>query len=320
LNASVLVTGGAGFIGSHLVQRLVADGERVRVLDDLSNGFQANLDRIDGEFEFIEGDLRSPDDLRHAVDGVDLIFHEGSLGSVPRSIADPRTSFDVNVTGTLNLLVAARDAGVRRVVYASSSSVYGDTIVSPKHEGLTPNPLSPYAITKLSAEQLCSVFTRVYGLETVALRYFNVFGPYQNPFSQYAAVIPKFLTAIADGERPVVFGDGEQSRAFTYIENVVNGNLLAAHAPAAVGQVINLAADRSVSVNSMLRRMGELLGLDPNPRHEPPRAGDIRDSLADLTRARELLGFEITVQFEEGLARTVAAFQESRRDALAVVL
>lgn len=316
---TVLVTGGAGFIGSHLVQRLAADGERVRVLDDLSNGFQANLDRIDGEFEFIEGDLRNPDDLRRAVDGVDLIFHEGALGSVPRSIADPRTSFDVNVTGTLNLLVAARDAGTRRVVYASSSSVYGDTVISPKHEGLTPNPLSPYAVTKLSAEQLCGVFTRVYGLETVALRYFNVFGPYQNPFSQYAAVIPKFLTAIANGERPVVFGDGEQSRAFTYIENVVNGNLLAAHAPAAVGQVINLAADRSVSVNSMLRRMGELLDRDPNPRHEPPRAGDIRDSLADLTRARELLGFEITVQFEEGLARTVAAFQESRRDALAPV-
>jgi len=316
---TVLVTGGAGFIGSHLVQRLVADGERVRVLDDLSNGFQANLDRIDGEFEFIEGDLRNPDDLRHAVNGVDLVFHEGALGSVPRSIADPRTSFDVNVTGTLNLLVAARDAGVRRVVYASSSSVYGDTIVSPKHEGLIPNPLSPYAITKLSAEQLCGVFTRVYGLETVALRYFNVFGPHQNPISQYAAVIPKFLTAITNGEQPIVYGDGEQSRGFTYIENVVNGNLLAGRAPAAVGQVINLASDRSVSVNSMLRQMGDLLGLDPNPRHEPPRTGDIRDSLADLTRARELLGFEITVQFEEGLARTVAAFQKTRRDALATV-
>lgn len=316
---TVLVTGGAGFIGSHLVQRLVADGERVRVLDDLSNGFRANLDRIDGEFEFIEGDLRNPDDLRHAVNGVDLVFHEGALGSVPRSIADPRTSFDVNVTGTLNLLVAARDAGVRRVVYASSSSVYGDTIVSPKHEGLIPNPLSPYAITKLSAEQLCGVFTRVYGLETVALRYFNVFGPHQNPISQYAAVIPKFLTAITNGEQPIVYGDGEQSRGFTYIENVVNGNLLAGRAPAAVGQVINLASDRSVSVNSMLRQMGDLLGLDPNPRHEPPRTGDIRDSLADLTRARELLGFEITVQFEEGLARTVAAFQKTRRDALATV-
>lgn len=313
---NILVTGGAGFIGSHLVQRLVADCEHVRVLDDLSNGFQANLDRITGDFEFIEGDLRNPDDLRHAVDGVDLVFHEGALGSVPRSIADPRTSFDVNVTGTLNLLVAARDAGVRRVVYASSSSVYGDTIVSPKHEGLTPNPLSPYAITKLSAEQLCGVFTRVYGLETVALRYFNVFGPYQNPFSQYAAVIPKFLTAITNCEQPIVYGDGEQSRGFTYIENVVNGNLLAGQAPAAVGKVINLASDRSVSVNSMLRQMGDLLGLDPNPRHEQPRLGDIRDSLADLTRARELLGFEITVQFEEGLARTVAAFQESRRDAL----
>ncbi len=324
MNASVLVTGGAGFIGSHLVQRLIADGHHVRVLDDFSNGFRANLDRIDGEFEFIKGDLRNPDDLHRAADGVDLIFHEGALGSVPRSIADPRTSFDVNVTGTLNLLVAARDAGVRRLVYASSSSVYGDTIVSPKHEGLTPNPLSPYAVSKLSAEQLCGVFTRMYGLETVALRYFNVFGPYQNPISQYAAVIPKFLTAIVNGQRPIVYGDGEQSRCFTYIENVVNGNLLAGQAKGAVGQVINLASDRSVSVNSMLRQMGELLGIDPNPRYEPPRPGDIRDSLADLTRARELLGFEITVQFEEGLARTVSAFQRSTatppgREAIATV-
>ncbi|MGB3305724.1 MAG: SDR family oxidoreductase [Thermomicrobiales bacterium] len=316
---TVLVTGGAGFIGSHLVQRLVTDGYHVRVLDNLSNGFQTNLDRIDGDFEFIQGDLRNEDDVRLAVAGVDLVFHEGALGSVPRSIADPRTSFDVNVTGTLNLLVAARDAGVRRVVYASSSSVYGDTTVSPKHEGLTPNPLSPYAISKLSAEQLCGVFTRVYGLETVALRYFNVFGPHQNPISQYAAVIPKFLTAIASGERPIVFGDGEQSRAFTYVDNVVNGNLLAGEAPAAVGKVINLAADTAVTINSMLRRMGELLGIDPNPRHEPPRVGDIRDSLADLTCARELLGFELTVPFEEGIARTVAAFQATHRDVLTAV-
>lgn len=311
----ILVTGGAGFIGSHLVQRLVADGERVRVLDNFSNGFQENIDRIRGDFEFIEGDLRNMGNVRRAVAGVDLIFHEGALGSVPRSIADPRTSYDVNINGTLNILVAAREAGVRRVIYASSSSVYGDTVVSPKHEGLTPNPLSPYAITKLSAEQTCMVFNKVYGLETVALRYFNVFGPYQNPISQYAAVIPKFLTAIANGERPVVFGDGEQSRSFTYVENVVNGNLLAAKAPRAVGQVINLASDRQVSVNHVLREMGRLLGVDPNPVYEPPRTGDIRDSLADIKRARDLLGFDITVQFDEGLARTVAAFQESRQTA-----
>lgn len=304
----VLVTGAAGFIGSHLVDRLVRDGHDVVGFDNFSNGFRANVDRIQGTFEFIEGDLRNMDDLHHAVRGVEVVFHEGALGSVPRSIADPQTSYDVNVMGTLNLLIAARDAGVRRVVYASSSSVYGDTIVSPKHEALTPNPLSPYAITKLSAEQTCGVFTRVYGLETVALRYFNVFGPYQNPLSQYAAVVPKFLTALAAGDRPIVFGDGEQSRGFTYVENVVNGNLLAASAPAASGQVINLASDQTVRVNEMLRQMGELLGVEPNPIHEPPRLGDIRDSLADISRARDLLGFELTVSFEQGLARTVDAF------------
>jgi UDP-glucose 4-epimerase len=308
----ILVTGGAGFIGSHLVQRLVTQGERVRVLDNFSNGFRENLERIRGEFEFIEGDLRNTDDVRRAVEGAEVIFHEGALGSVPRSIADPQTSYDVNINGTLNVLVAARDANVRRVVYASSSSVYGDTIVSPKHEGLIPNPLSPYAITKLSAEQTCMVFHRVFGLETVALRYFNVFGPYQNPISQYAAVIPKFLTSLSKGERPIVFGDGEQSRGFTYVDNVVNGNLLAATAPAAVGQVINLASDKQVSVNHVLREMGRLLGVDPNPIYEPPRAGDIRDSLADITRARELLGFDITVQFDEGLQRTVEAFTSSQ--------
>jgi UDP-glucose 4-epimerase len=315
----ILVTGGAGFIGSHLVERLVSNGERVRAIDNFSNGFPENLDRIQGDFEFIEGDLRNMDDVRRAVAGVDVIFHEGALGSVPRSIADPQTSYDVNINGTLNVLVAAREANVRRVVYASSSSVYGDTTVSPKHERLTPNPLSPYAVTKLSAEQTCMVFHRVYGMETVALRYFNVFGPYQNPISQYAAVIPKFLTALSRGERPTVFGDGEQARSFTYVDNVVNGNLLAAQAPAAIGHVINLASDRQVSVNHVLREMGRLLGVDPNPVYEPPRTGDIRDSLADITRARELLGFEISVQFEEGLERTVEAFKSSQASAPAAV-
>lgn len=304
----VLVTGAAGFIGSHLVDRLVRDGHDVVGFDNFANGFRTNIDRIHGDCEFIEGDLRTMDDLHRSVRGVEVVFHEAALGSVPRSIADPQTSYAVNIMGTLNLLVAARDAGVRRVVYASSSSVYGDTVVSPKREDLAPNPLSPYAITKLSAEQTCGVFTRVYGLETVALRYFNVFGPYQNPFSQYAAVVPKFLTALAAGDRPIVFGDGEQSRGFTYVENVVNGNILAASAPNASGQVINLASDQTVRVNEMLRQMGELLGVQPNPIYEPPRLGDIRDSLADIRRARESLGFEITVSFEQGLARTVEAF------------
>ena len=309
---NVLVTGGAGFIGSHLTERLVTDGHNVRVLDNLSDGFRENIERISGKFEFLEGDLRNPDDCRRAVSGVELIFHEGALGSVPRSIDDPQTSYDVNVMGTLNLLLAARDAGVRRLVYASSSSVYGDSTVSPKHEELTPNPLSPYAVSKLSAEQTCLVFNRIYGLETVALRYFNVFGPYQNPFSQYAAVIPKFLTAISQGKRPTVYGDGEQTRCFTYIDDVVNGNLLAARANEAAGLVMNLASDRQVTVNHMLRQIGSLLGIDPNPIYADPRPGDIRDSLADISRARQILGFEITVSFDEGLARTVAAFQQSQ--------
>lgn len=309
----ILVTGGAGFIGSHLVTRLIEQGERVRVLDNFANSTRENLAHIASDIELMEGDLRSVDDVQRAVDGVDLIFHEGALGSVPRSIADPRTSFDVNVMGTLNVLNAARDAEVRRVVYASSSSVYGNTPVLPKHEEMTPKPLSPYAVSKLSAEQLCQVFHGVYGLETVALRYFNVFGPRQNPESQYAAVIPKFLTAFATGEQPTIFGDGEQSRSFTYIDNVVNGNLLAGSAPDAAGRVINLAADTMISVNDMVRQMAQLLDVPCNPTYAPPRMGDVKDSLADITLAREVLGFELSVSFEEGLERTVAAFVEQRR-------
>lgn len=305
----VLVTGAAGFIGSHLVERLVRDGHDVVGFDNFANGFASNVEVIRGNYDFVEGDIRDREAVDRVMQGVEVVFHEGALGSVPRSIADPATSFDVNVMGTLTVLTSARDAGVRRVVYASSSSVYGDTTVSPKHEELTPNPLSPYAITKLSAEQSCGVFTKVYGLETVSLRYFNVFGPRQNPFSQYAAVVPKFLTALARGERPTVFGDGEQSRGFTYVDNVVNGNLLAMDAPHASGRVINLASPTTVTVNAMLRQMGDLLGVDPNPDYVDPRPGDIRDSLADISLARTVLGFEPTVTFEEGLARTVEAFQ-----------
>ena len=307
----ILVTGGAGFIGSHLVVRLVERGDHVRVLDNFATGFARNLEPVRGDIELVDGDLRDEAAVRDAVAGVDLIYHEGALGSVPRSIADPRASFAVNVTGTLNLLVAARDAGCRRVVYASSSSVYGNTAVMPKHEELTPRPLSPYAVSKLTAEQLCGVFCQVYGLETVALRYFNVFGPRQNPDSQYAAVIPRFLTALAGGRQPTVYGDGEQSRGFTYVENVVSGNVLAGDAPAAAGRIMNLASDRSISVNDMLRQMGDLLGVDVCPIHEPPRPGDVRDSLADIRLARELLGWEPVVSFDEGLRRTVEAFQRA---------
>jgi len=309
----ILVTGGAGFIGSHLVKSLVHQGKSVRVLDNFAMGRSVNLDGIYGEYELLEGDLRSEDDVRRACAGIELIFHEGALGSVPRSIADPRTSFDVNVTGTLNLLVAARDAGCRRVVYASSSSVYGANPVMPKREDMTPMPLSPYAVSKLSAEQLCGVFHGVYGLETVALRYFNVFGPNQNPDSQYAAVIPKFLKAFARGGQPVIFGNGEQSRAFTYVDNVVGGNLLAGASAAAAGRVFNLASDRAVSVNYLLHEMARHLGVPPDATYEPSRPGDIRDSLADITAAREVLGFTPAVSFEDGLERTVAAFRDHQR-------
>lgn len=304
----IVVTGSAGFIGSHLAERLVRDDHEVVGFDNFANGFQENVDRVQGEYKFIEGDLRNVSDVAKAVSGADIVFHEGALGSVPRSIADPSTSMDVNTMGTLNVLNAARDAGVKRVIYASSSSVYGDTEESPKHEGLKPKPLSPYAVSKLSAEQLCGVFTNIYGLETVALRYFNVFGPFQNPISQYAAVIPKFLTALANGVQPTVYGDGLQSRGFTYVDNVVEGNVLAMTAEKANGKAMNLAADTTVTVLSMLESIAARIGVEANPNFEPPRPGDIRDSLADISLANELLGWHPTVSFEEGINRTVDSF------------
>jgi len=308
----VLVTGGAGFIGSHLVDRLLADGADVRVFDNFATGYRRNLDHVANDIELVEGDLRNEDDLRRAVDGVELVYHQGALASVPRSIADPQTSFAVNVTGTLNLLVAARDAGVRRVVFASSSSVYGDSEVSPKHEGLTPNPLSPYAISKLSGEQLMTVFNDLYDIETVSLRYFNVFGPRQDPDSPYAAVTPKFIRALINGERPIIFGDGEQSRGFTYISDVVEGNMLAGRVPEAAGQVMNLASDSSVTVNYALGLIARELGVESNADYQPLRPGDIRHSLADITRASDILGFELKTSYEEGVRRTVEYFVQAR--------
>jgi UDP-glucose 4-epimerase len=302
-----LVTGGAGFIGSHLVARLVERGDTVRVFDNFSSGKWENLADVRGDVEVVEGDLRDEAAVRRAVRGVDAIYHQAALRSVPRSVADPRSSLDVNIMGMLTLLQAACDAGCRRLVFASSSSVYGDTPALPKHEAMTPNPISPYAISKISGEQLCAVFTRLYGLETVALRYFNVFGPRQDPASEYAAVIPKFLDALTSGCTPVIYGDGRQSRDFTYVDNVVAANIAAAVAEGVAGQAFNIASGRAVTLLEVLEALAKLTGESPRKRHEPPRAGDVRDTLADLSAARAGLGYEVLVPFEAGLERTVAA-------------
>lgn len=301
----VLVTGGAGFIGSHLVDRLLVDGHAVRVLDNFATGYGRNLQHVANDIELIDGDLRNRDDVARAVDGIELVYHQGALASVPRSIADPQTTFDVNVTGTLNILVAARDAGVRRVVFASSSSVYGDSPVSPKHEGLTPKPLSPYAISKLSGEQLCTVFNSLYDIETVSLRYFNVFGPRQDPSSPYSGVISIFLKRVSQGASPHIFGDGEQMRDFVFVEDVVAANVQAMHTLNANGEVFNVATGQSVTLNQIVSIMEEILGKGLSPVYEPSRSGDIRQSLADISRARRLLRFSPTHSFRSGLERLV---------------
>ncbi len=306
----LLVTGGAGFIGSHIVERLVEMGEPVRILDNFSTGKRENLAGVLDRIEIVEGDLRDPEAVRRAVTGVRTVFHQAAVPSVPRSIADPETTMDVNVMGTLNLLQAARDAGCKRIVFASSSSVYGNTPVLPKTETMTPSPLSPYAVSKLTGEHLCSVFTHVFGLETVSLRYFNVFGPRQDPHSQYAAVIPKFVQALKTGDEPTIFGDGEQSRDFTYVANVVDANLRAATADGVAGRVFNVASGRAVSINTLLATIAERMGVEARPRYCPPRPGDVRDSLADIAAARECLGYQVSVPFEDGIAQTVAAAAE----------
>lgn len=305
--ASYLVTGGAGFIGSHLAQALLDRGHAVRVLDDLSTRRENNLTPMLGQVEFIRGDVRDLATVRSAVDGVEVVFHHAALASVPRSISDPLTTLTVNVTGTEHVLEAARDAGVRRVVYASSSSVYGDTPMLPKSEHMPAHPLSPYAVHKLAGELLAETFTRVYGLETVGLRYFNVFGPRQDPASPYAAVIPRFIAALLGGHRPVVFGDGEQTRDFTYVANVVEANLLAGDAPEAVGQVMNIGSGERVSLNALLRILSGLVGASIEPEYRAPRPGDVHDSLADTRLAQQLLGYQPAITLQEGLAWTVDA-------------
>ena len=306
-----LVTGGAGFIGSNIVEELVRRGERVRILDNFSTGKRENITPFLKDIELIEGDLRHLDTVRQAAEGgVDYVLHQGAIPSVPRSIDNPLDTDESNVRGTLNLLVAARDAGVKRVVCASSSSVYGDAPTLPKTEEMRPAPLSPYAVSKLAGEYYCQVFYQVYGLETVALRYFNVFGPRQDPTSQYAAVIPKFVTAMLRDEQPVIYGDGEQSRDFSYVTNVVQANLLAATAPGVGGQVFNIACGRRYNVLELVATINRILGTDITPVHSAPRAGDVRHSLADIARAREMLGYQVEVEFKEGLRRLIAWYKE----------
>jgi len=299
-----LVTGGAGFIGSHLAEELLRRGHQVRVLDNLSTGKRRNLEHLAG-VEFVEGDLADPAACVRGVQGVDYVLHQAAIPSVPRSVKDPVTSNRANIDGSLNILVAARDAGVKRLVYAGSSSAYGDTPTLPKHEEMPTRPLSPYALQKLVAEQYCQMFTRLYGLETVTIRYFNVFGPRQDPGSPYSGVISLFSTALLDGREPLVYGDGEQTRDFTYVANVVDGVLRACTAPDASGEVINVATGGRISLNELLRTMNRIVGTALTARYAEGRAGDVKDSQADITKARRLLGFEPIVQLEEGLRRTL---------------
>jgi UDP-glucose 4-epimerase len=302
---SQLVTGGAGFIGSNLVRRLLATGAEVRVFDDLSTGFADNLDEIRAEIEIHVGDVRDPFALGLAMTGVDVVYHLAALGSVPRSVADPVTTHAVNATGTLNVLEAARHSGARRVVYASSSSVYGDTPSLPKHEG-PPMPNSPYAVSKLTGEAYCRAFAKSYGLETVSLRFFNVFGPRQDPSSQYAAVIPAFVSRLLAGDRPVVFGSGTQSRDFTFVENVVEACVLASRAgPTAIGEAMNVGCGARTSLLDLLATIGALAGVEPDPVFIPPRAGDVMHSEAAISKAKGLIGYEPLIGVEEGLADTM---------------
>jgi UDP-glucose 4-epimerase len=300
-----LVTGGAGFIGSNIVKELLRRGEKVRVLDNFATGKRENLLPFNGNpnLEVIEGDLRSFHIVRDAVRGCDYVLHQGALPSVPRSIKDPITSNEVNINGTLHILEAAREFGVKRVVFASSSSVYGNNATLPKVETMPVAPLSPYALTKYAGERYCQVFHALYGVETVALRYFNVFGPNQDPTSQYSAVIPKFIKMIKEGRRPVIYGDGTQSRDFTYVSNNVEANLLACTAPDVAGEVFNIACGERYTLLDLVHTINEILGTRVEPLFEPPRPGDVKHSLAGIEKARQKLGFEVKVKFREGLEK-----------------
>ena len=313
LTGIALVTGGAGFIGSHIASALAASGARVRIIDDLSTGYRENVEEIQGDIDFVHGSLANEASLRQAIEDVELVFHEAAIPSVPRSVENPRQTHIASVDSTFSLLLAARDKKVRRVVYAASSSAYGDQPTLPKTETMLPEPLSPYAVAKLVGEQYCQVFTRVYGLETVSLRYFNVFGPRQDPSSQYSGVISRFISALLSDKTPVIYGDGEQSRDFTYIDNVVEANLNAADSSKAVGQVINVANGERTSLNELLGELKDLTGrTDVTADYQPQRAGDVKHSLADISRARELLGFQPNVDLRTGLSLTIDWWKNSR--------
>lgn len=311
--ANYLVTGGAGFIGSNIARKLLELRHQVRVLDNFLTGKRENLADIRGDIDLIEGDLRNFEAARQAAQGVEYILHLGALPSVPRSVADPLLSHDINITGTLHVLEAARQQGVKRVVFSSSSSIYGDTPTLPKREDMPLNPLSPYAAHKAAGELYCRVYQNMFRVETVCLRYFNVFGLRQDPASQYAAVIPRFITALRSGGQPTIYGDGEQSRDFTYIDNVVAANIAASTAPDAAGEVINIACGERVTINELARRIGALLGKEVAPQYLPARAGDVKHSLADISKARRLLNYADTVNLDTGLRRTVEWFVHGHR-------
>ncbi|MEP6718164.1 MAG: SDR family oxidoreductase [bacterium] len=313
LKGIALVTGGAGFIGSHIASGLIKAGARVRIIDDLSTGYRENIAEIGGDIDFVEATLADESAVRRALEDVELVFHEAAIPSVPRSVENPRQTHIASVDSTFSLLLGARDKGVKRVVYAASSSAYGDQPTLPKIETMLPDPLSPYAVAKLVGEYYCQVFTRVYGLETVSLRYFNVFGPRQDPSSQYSGVISRFISALLSGQRPMIYGDGEQSRDFTYIDNVVAANLKAAETTKGVGQIINIANGERVTLNQLLDQLKGLTGRnDLQADYQPPRKGDVRDSLADITRARECLDFSPQVDLQTGLKLTMDWWKNSR--------
>ena len=309
--ATYLVTGGAGFIGSHLAEELVRRGQTVRVADSLITGKRSNLDHIP-EVEFVEGDLADLEFATRVVTGCDYVLHQAAIPSVPRSVKDPITSNRANVDATLNVLVAARDAGVRRLVFAGSSSAYGDTPTLPKHEDMPINPLSPYALQKVVGEQYLQMFTKLYGLETVSIRYFNVFGPRQDPSSPYSGVISVFATALLENRPPKIYGDGEQTRDFTYVANVVDGVLRACEATGASGQVINVATGGRISLNDLFKEMKKIVGASVAPQYAEPRQGDVRDSQADIRKAKDILGYKPIVSFEDGLARTIEWYRTTK--------
>jgi len=309
--ARYLVTGGAGFIGSNIAEKLVELGEEVVVFDNLSTGHEGNIEHIAKDIRFVKGDIRNASEVRTALEGVDYVLHQAALASVPRSIDDPILVNEVNVGGTLTVLEESRHASVKGVVYAASSSAYGDSEVLPKIEDMLPAPLSPYAVSKLVGEHYCSVYSKVYGLPTVSIRYFNVFGPRQDPASQYAAVIPIFITHLLDGKAPTIYGDGEQSRDFTYVGNIVKANIMAAKWDKAAGQVINVACGGRFTLNEIYRMLSRLIGESIDPVYADTRAGDVKHSHADISMAEDLLGYSVETGFEEGLKRTVDWYRQS---------